>query len=79
MFKLFYYIQIYFFIQEKTAVLQSLKERALLVEKTFNSMKGFKCNVVAGAMYAFPKLTLPQKAIEKAKVMHIQLLIKKKF
>ncbi|KAG8179041.1 hypothetical protein JTE90_016050 [Oedothorax gibbosus] len=55
------------FIKEKTAVLQSLKERALLVEKTFNSMKGFKCNVVAGAMYAFPKLTLPEKAIEKAK------------
>ncbi|KAF8782672.1 alanine aminotransferase 1-like [Argiope bruennichi] len=55
------------FIKEKTAVLQSLKERALLVEKTFNSMRGIKCNVVAGAMYAFPRLTLPEKAIEKAK------------
>ncbi|GIX91444.1 alanine aminotransferase 2 [Caerostris extrusa] len=55
------------FIKEKMAVLQSLKERALLVEKTFNNMKGMKCNVVAGAMYAFPRLTLPEKAIKKAK------------
>ncbi|GBN30880.1 Alanine aminotransferase 2-like [Araneus ventricosus] len=55
------------FIKEKTAILQSLKMRALLVEETFNGMKGIKCNAVAGAMYAFPRLTLPEKAIEKAK------------
>ncbi|GBN25979.1 Alanine aminotransferase 2 [Araneus ventricosus] len=55
------------FIKEKTAILQSLKERALLVEKTFNRMKGIKCNAVAGAMYAFPRLILPEKAIQKAK------------
>ncbi|KFM79416.1 Alanine aminotransferase 2, partial [Stegodyphus mimosarum] len=55
------------YIKEKTAVLQSLKERAVLVAKTFNSMKGIKCNEVAGAMYAFPQITLPKKAIEKAK------------
>ncbi|XP_035224929.1 alanine aminotransferase 2-like [Stegodyphus dumicola] len=52
--------------KEKTAVLESLKERAALVAKTFNSMKGIKCNEVAGAMYAFPRITLPKKAIEKA-------------
>ncbi|CAL1283739.1 unnamed protein product [Larinioides sclopetarius] len=55
------------FIKEKTAILQSLKERALLIEKTLNKMKGIKCNAVAGAMYAFPRLTLPEKAIQKAK------------
>ncbi|GFS89843.1 alanine aminotransferase 2 [Nephila pilipes] len=55
------------FIKEKTSVLQSLKERALLVEKTFNNMKGMKCNAVAGAMYAFPRLTLPENAVKKAK------------
>lgn len=55
------------FIKEKTAVLSSLKERAQLVADTFNSFEGFRCNQVAGAMYAFPKFTLPQKAIEKAK------------
>lgn len=60
--------RIFLLMQEKTAVLESLKERALLVEKTFNSMKGMKCNVVAGAMYAFPKFTIPEKAVKEAKV-----------
>lgn len=31
-------------------------------------MRGMKCNAVAGAMYAFPRITLPEKAIQKAKV-----------
>ncbi|KAH8018596.1 hypothetical protein HPB51_009035 [Rhipicephalus microplus] len=57
------------FIKEKTAVLDSLKKRAQLVADTFNSFEGFRCNRVAGAMYAFPKFTLPQKAIEEAKVL----------
>uniref|UniRef100_A0A2L2Y7Y1 Alanine aminotransferase 2 n=1 Tax=Parasteatoda tepidariorum TaxID=114398 RepID=A0A2L2Y7Y1_PARTP len=26
-----------------------------------------KCNAVVGAMYAFPRITLPEKAIQKAK------------
>ncbi|XP_075527938.1 alanine aminotransferase 1 [Dermacentor variabilis] len=55
------------FVKEKTAVLDSLKKRAELVADTFNSFEGFSCNKVAGAMYAFPKFTLPQKAIEEAK------------
>ena len=33
-----------------------------------NSMENFKCNEVADAMYAFPRITLPKKAIEAAKV-----------
>lgn len=55
--------------QEKTAVLQSLKERAKLVANTLNSMRNIKCNEVTGSMYAFPQIFLPQKAIEKAKVI----------
>lgn len=55
------------FIKEKTAVLNSLKKRAKLVADTFNSFEGFRCNKVAGAMYAFPRFMLPQKAIEEAK------------
>ena len=31
-------------------------------------MEGVKCNEVQGAMYAFPRITLPQRAIEEAKV-----------
>jgi len=44
------------FQQEKAAVLKSLSERALMIEKTFNSIPGMKCNIVQGAMYAFPEV-----------------------
>lgn len=54
--------------QEKTAVLQSFKDRAKLVAETFNSMDGFQCNEVMGAMYAFPRVFIPKKAQEEAKV-----------
>lgn len=55
------------YAKERSDVLNSLKERAALVHKMFNSFEGFKCNTVQGAMYAFPQLTLPPKAIEQAK------------
>ena len=55
------------FSKEKDAVLQSLKDKAKIVSETFNALPGIKCNPVMGAMYCFPKLTLPQKAIEAAK------------
>lgn len=55
------------FLKEKNTVLNSLKERAKLVADTFNSFEGFSCNTVQGAMYAFPQIQLPQKAIDAAK------------
>ncbi|KAL9976107.1 hypothetical protein ACROYT_G013357 [Oculina patagonica] len=55
------------FVKEKTAVLQSFKDRAKLVAETFNSMEGFQCNEVMGAMYAFPNVSIPKKAQEEAK------------
>ncbi|XP_031565137.1 alanine aminotransferase 2-like isoform X2 [Actinia tenebrosa] len=55
------------FTQQKTAVLQSFKERAKLVQDTFNSVEGFHCNEVMGAMYSFPKIDMPHKAIIEAK------------
>lgn len=55
------------FMKEKNAALTSLAERAKLVADTFNSIEGFTCNQVRGAMYAFPQLHLPEKAIAKAK------------
>jgi len=54
-------------LEEKTAVLKSLESRAKMVADTFNSIPGFKCNPVQGAMYAFPQITIPQKAIDAAK------------
>lgn len=55
------------FMKEKNGVLQSLKERAEMVANTFNSIEGFSCNPVQGAMYAFPQFKLPAKAIEAAR------------
>lgn len=55
-------------LQERNAVLRSLAERAKLTEETFNTVPGISCNSVQGAMYTFPQITLPQKAIDKAKV-----------
>ncbi|XP_063912075.1 alanine aminotransferase 1-like isoform X1 [Zophobas morio] len=54
------------FIQEKTTVLESLRIKAKLISETFNTFKGFSCNPVQGAMYAFPQIKLPPKAIEEA-------------
>jgi len=44
------------FIAEKKERLASLAERAKLVASTLNSMDGFSCNTVQGAMYAFPQV-----------------------
>merc|ERR1712012_299753 len=52
---------------QKNHILKGLAERAKLVAETFNSMEGISCNIVQGAMYAFPQLHLPPKAIAKAK------------
>lgn len=54
------------FAEEKTSVLKSLAERAKLVEDSFNVIPGISCNPVQGAMYAFPQIKLPEKAIKKA-------------
>lgn len=55
-------------VQERTTVLANLAEKAKLTEEIFNTVPGIKCNPVQGAMYTFPQITLPQKAINKAKV-----------
>merc|ERR1712039_625867 len=54
--------------QERDAVLSSLKRKAQLVTKRLNEVPGVSCQVVEGAMYAFPKVELPPKAIEAAKL-----------
>jgi alanine transaminase len=55
------------FSKQRTSILASLAERAKLVADTLNGIEGFSCNTVQGAMYAFPRIHLPVKAIEKAK------------
>ncbi|CAN7975614.1 unnamed protein product, partial [Ixodes persulcatus] len=55
------------YIKEKNTILESLKNRAELVQNTLNSIEGFYCSQIQGAMCAFPRVSLPQKAIDKAK------------
>ncbi|XP_013419828.1 alanine aminotransferase 1 [Lingula anatina] len=55
------------FMKEKSFVLDTLKKKAALVTDLFNSIEGISCNPVQGAMYAFPRILLPEKACIEAK------------
>jgi aspartate/methionine/tyrosine aminotransferase len=47
------------YAKERDAVLGELKRRAVMLADGLNRIPGIQCNVVAGAMYAFPRITLP--------------------
>ncbi|KAA8541576.1 hypothetical protein F0562_022728 [Nyssa sinensis] len=51
---------------EKEGILSSLARRAKTLEDAFNSLEGVTCNKAEGAMYLFPRILLPQKAIKAA-------------
>ncbi|XP_074268280.1 alanine aminotransferase 2-like isoform X2 [Silene latifolia] len=51
---------------EKDGILSSLTRRAKILEDAFNSLEGVTCNKAEGSMYLFPRLHLPNKAIEAA-------------
>ena len=55
------------FRAEKDALIESLKRRARLITDAFNSLEGVVCQETDGAMYSFPRITLPPAAIEAAK------------
>jgi len=60
------------FIKEKNEVLSGLKEKGRLVTELLNKIEGVKCNPVQGAMYAFPQIKIPQRAIDHAKSLKIE-------
>lgn len=47
--------------------LASLTRRAHIMTDAFNSLEGVSCTFTEGAMYSFPRLHLPPKAVEAAK------------
>uniref|UniRef100_UPI00398F1479 alanine aminotransferase 2-like n=1 Tax=Pristiophorus japonicus TaxID=55135 RepID=UPI00398F1479 len=57
------------FIKEKKHVLNCLAERARLTEQVFSGIPGIHCNPVQGAMYSFPRIEIPPKAIEAAQTV----------
>ncbi|XP_035226253.1 alanine aminotransferase 2-like isoform X2 [Stegodyphus dumicola] len=63
------------FEQEKTSILQSLKERAQYCYEKFNSVEGLSCNKVVGAMYVYPKIELSRKALKGAQVRNVLLML----
>ncbi|KAL7386621.1 hypothetical protein ABVT39_011133 [Epinephelus coioides] len=54
------------FMKERTATLSALSEKAKLTEKVLNTVQGISCNPVQGAMYSFPRITIPEKAVKEA-------------
>jgi len=48
------------FIKERDGILNELKRRAVILADGLNGIPGIQCNKVAGAMYAFPRITLPE-------------------
>ena len=50
------------------AILDSYQRKAKITNSMLNSLEGVTCNEVIGALYAFARVHLPQKAIEEAKV-----------
>jgi len=45
--------------KEKTTILDEMKKRAIILAEGLNKIEGVSCNVIAGAMYAFPSVKLP--------------------
>ncbi|XP_020603210.1 alanine aminotransferase 2-like isoform X1 [Orbicella faveolata] len=56
------------FIKEKMAILDSYQRKAKITTSMLNSLEGITCSEVTGALYAFPRVHLPRKAIEEAKL-----------
>lgn len=54
------------YFMEKDGILSSLARRAKTLEDALNSLEGVTCNKAEGAMYLFPRIHLPEKAIKAA-------------
>lgn len=55
------------FNKEKQAILDSLAAKAKMTLEILNTCKNIKCADIGGALYAFPRIFLPQSVIDKAK------------
>jgi len=55
---------------EITEIYDSLRRRASKLAAFFNSLEGVSCHPPQGALYLFPKVTLPEKAVIEAKKLN---------
>lgn len=58
------------FVSEKSAIFESLKKRAVVLVDMLNSLENVTCNPAEGAMYAFPRIRLPPRAVDAARSRH---------
>nr|AIT69943.1 alanine transaminase [Symphyocladia latiuscula] len=52
--------------KEVNGIFNSLQRKSEKLSKAFNSFEGVSCNNSQGAMYLFPKITMPEKAIQES-------------
>jgi len=55
------------YIKERDEIYDSLKRRAQKLTTFLNTLEGVTCNSAEGAMYAFPQIRLPDRAVAAAK------------
>jgi len=60
------------YVKERDNILASLKRRATKLVAALNKLEGFSCNEADGAMYTFPQVRLPEKAVAAAHAAHKQ-------
>lgn len=60
------------YVEERDAILASLKRRAAMLSEAFTKIDGVDCQTPAGALYAFPRIDMPEGAIRAAKEQGVE-------
>ncbi|KAG6926949.1 hypothetical protein G0U57_010775, partial [Chelydra serpentina] len=60
------------FMAEKQAVLSDLAHKAQLTQEIFSQVPGIHCNPVQGAMYSFPSIQIPARAVQEAQALGLE-------
>jgi alanine transaminase len=54
------------FARESAAILDGMRARSIFMAERFNTLEGVSCQPAEGAMYLFPRLRLPARAVAAA-------------
>lgn len=55
------------FVEESSVIHEGMKSRSVYMAERFNALPGVSCQPAEGAMYLFPSLVLPEKAVAAAR------------
>ncbi|EJS44219.1 alt2p [Saccharomyces arboricola H-6] len=58
--------------QERSIIFNEMYTRANLLYETFSKLEGIECQRPQGAMYLFPRLNLPKKALDESERLGIE-------